>query len=112
MADVRSLVAALRRYPDPVASADPMVSALVARLSSLPSPPKPSAGFREELRAQLVAVAPRLVAEGLATDPGADVVTARPRPKGRVRATWQRVPFRRPLAVVGTLVVIFAVLLS
>jgi uncharacterized protein DUF5667 len=110
MADLRSLVAALRRYPDPVASADPMVSALVARLSSLPSPPKPSAGFREELRAQLVAVAPRLVAEGLATDPSADVVTDRP--TSRVRATWQRVPFRRPLAVVGTLVVIFAVLLT
>ncbi|HEY7047742.1 MAG TPA: DUF5667 domain-containing protein [Jatrophihabitantaceae bacterium] len=110
MADLRSFVAALRRYPDPVTSADPVVGALIARLASLPSPPKPSPGFREELRAQLVAVAPRLVAEGLATDPGADSPTARP--TGRVRAAWRRVPFRRPLAVVGTLVVIFAVLLT
>src|SRR5690348_11712642 len=108
MADLRSFVAALRRYPDPLASGDPMVGALVARLSSLPSQPSP--GFREELRAQLVAVAPRLVAEGLATDPGADSATVRP--NGRVHAAWRRAPFRRPLAVVGTLVVIFAVLLT
>lgn len=108
MADLRSFVAALRRYPDPIASSDPMVGALVARLSSLPSQPSP--GFREELRAQLVAVTPRLVAEGLATDPGAG--SAAVRPTGRVHAVWRRVPFRRPLAVVGTLVVIFAVLLT
>jgi hypothetical protein len=87
-----------------------MVSALVARLSSLPSPPKPSPGFRDELRAQLVAVAPRLVAEGLADEPATDAPAAKP--AGRVRAAWHRVPFRRPLAVVGTLAVIFAVLLS
>jgi hypothetical protein len=106
MADVRSLVAALRRYPDPVTSADPLTSALVARLATLPAPPQASPGFRDDLRAQLVAVTPRLVAEGTASDAA---VTSRP---GRVRAAWRRVPFRRPLAVVGTLVVIFGMLLT
>src|SRR5882757_7910875 len=109
MADARSLVAMLRRYPDPVMSTDPTISLLVDRLSSLPSPPKPSPGFRAELRAQLVAVTPRLVAEGLTPD-----VVAGPAhgPRARVRAAWQRVPMRRPLAVVGTLVVVFGLLLS
>jgi len=109
MADVRSLVALLRRYPDPVASTDPMTSTLVARLSSLPSPPKPSPGFRADLRAQLVAVTPRLVAEGLTP------VDAPVTPSGtwrRVRAAVHRMPLRRPLTVIGTLVIIFGVLLT
>jgi len=109
MADVRSLVALLRRYPDPVASTDPMTSTLVARLSSLPSPPKPSPGFRADLRAQLVTVTPRLVAEGLTP------VDAAVTPRGtwrRARAAVHRMPLRRPLAVVGTLVIIFGLLLS
>lgn len=109
MADLRSLVAALRRYPDPVASADPLTSTLVARLASLPSSPQPTAGFREDLRAQLVAVTPRLVAEGLTSDAAAAGSAVG---LGRVRATWRRVPLRRPLAVVGTLVIIFGMLLT
>jgi hypothetical protein len=109
MADRHSLAAALRRYPDPVASADPVLSTLVTRLASLPAP-IPSPGFREELRAQLMAVTPRLVAEGLTPAAGAAVRAGRV--PGRMRATWQRVPMRRPLAVLGTLVVIFGVLLT
>ncbi len=117
MADLRSLVAGLRHYPDPAASTDPVTSALVTRLSSLPSPPTPSPGFRAELRAQLVAVAPRLVAEGLTPegltpDAGAESSTTARRPVDRLRAAWGRVPLRRPLAVVGTLVVVFALLLG
>ena len=51
------------RYPDPERSADPAVRELVTALATLPSPaPRPH--FRAELRAQLVAVTPRLVAEG------------------------------------------------
>lgn len=109
MAGLRSIVAALRRYPDPVASTDPVTSTLIARLATLPDPPPASARFREDLRAQLVAVAPRLVAEGITSGAPATGTAAR---RGRVRAAWRRVPFRRPLAVVGTLVVIFALLLT
>ena len=51
------------RYPDPERSPDPAVRELVTALATLPSPaPRPH--FRAELRAQLVAVTPRLVAEG------------------------------------------------
>lgn len=105
MADLRSLVAALRRYPDPVASADPFTSTLVARLATLPAP-QPSEGFHDELRAQLIAVAPRLIAEGVTAE-----AAVAPRRK-RVGAAWRQVPFHRPIAVVGTLVVIFAMLLT
>ena len=109
MAELRSLAAALRRYPDPVASTDPTITMLIDRLSSLPSPPKPSPGYRADLRAQLVAVTPRLVTEGLT--PGV-VAGSAGGTRGRIRAAWQRVPMRRPLAVVGTLVVVFGLLLS
>jgi hypothetical protein len=53
------------RFPDPQRSTDPAVRELVSALATLPSP-APRAHFRAELRAQLVAVAPRLVAEGRA----------------------------------------------
>jgi hypothetical protein len=103
MADLRSLVGVLRRYPDPADSNDPLISALVHRLATVPPPPGPSPEFTAQLHAQLVAVTPRLVTEG-------DSETDQ-----RRRWRWphvRRLPLRRPLAVVGTLVVIFALLLG
>ncbi|MGH8862403.1 MAG: DUF5667 domain-containing protein, partial [Jatrophihabitantaceae bacterium] len=61
---VPMLGAGLRRRVDPARSRDPRVRELVAALSGLQVAPAPRPEFRAELRAQLVAVAPRLVAEG------------------------------------------------
>lgn len=58
------MLVALHRFPDPDRSPDPRVRELVGALRGLAITPEPSAHFRAELRAQLVAVAPRLVAEG------------------------------------------------
>jgi hypothetical protein len=57
------LDAPLRRRSDPSLSRDPRVRAVVAQLKALPAP-QLRADFRDELRAQLVAITPRLVAEG------------------------------------------------
>ena len=112
MADFRALAGRLRRYPDPETSTDPVVSALIGHLRALPAGPSMRADFRAELRAQLVAATPRLVAEGVAADDS-------PATTDRLRAAWQslragasRIPMRRPLAVVGSLVVIFGLLLA
>lgn len=56
---------ALHRAVDPEHSPDPQVRALVGALAGLPVSPPPREHFRAELRAQLVAVAPRLVNEGM-----------------------------------------------
>src|SRR5262249_41565514 len=101
MADLRSLVAVLRRYPDPASSPDPLISSLLHRLATVPPPPGPSPDFTAQLHAQLVAVTPRLVAEGAS---GTDQQRARRWPHLR------GFPLRRPIAVVGALVVIFALL--
>src|SRR6185437_4847649 len=53
----------LRRYEDPAQSRDPRIREIVAALATLEPAPAPRAHFRAELRAQLVAVTPRLVAE-------------------------------------------------
>ena len=58
---------ARRRRVDPARSADPRVRRLVAALATLEIAPTPSPEFRSELRTQLVAVTPRLVAEGVTT---------------------------------------------
>jgi uncharacterized membrane protein YgcG len=106
MIDIRTLVSSgLRRYPDPDVSADPLIRTIVGQLRALPTP-APSPGFREELRAQLIAVTPRLVAEGVTA--GRPARTAR-KPQ---RATAPRVPIRRPAAVMGTLLLLFVLLLA
>jgi len=106
MIDIRTLVSSgLRRYPDPDVSADPLIRTIVGQLRALPTP-APSPGFREELRAQLIAVTPRLVAEGVTA--GRPTRTAR-KPQ---RATAPRVPIRRPAAVMGTLLLLFVLLLA
>lgn len=57
------VVTALRRYEDPAQSSDPRIRSLVASLADLDFAPAPEPAFRAELRAQLVAVAPRIIAE-------------------------------------------------
>jgi uncharacterized protein DUF5667 len=103
MAGLRSLMGALRRYPDPAASTDPLISGLLHRLATVPPPPGPSPEFTTQLHAQLVAVTPRLVAED---------ATGTAQRRGRRWLPGRRFPLRRPLAVAGALVVIFALLLG
>ena len=111
MADLRSRLLPLGRYPDPATSSDPVISALVNRLAALP-PPKADPEFRAELRAQLVAVTPRLVAEGVTAEASAEPRRGTERALGGVRAVWHRVPVRRPLVAVGILLAVFALLLT
>jgi hypothetical protein len=111
---VAMLGASLRRHEDPARSSDPRIRTLVARLAELDPAPAPSAEFRDELRAQLVAVTPRLVAEGVptATDPAvADRGSAAARLRHTVSAAL-RLPLRRPVAVVGGVLTVFIVLLG
>ncbi len=111
MTDIRALAGRFRRHPDPESSTDPVISALIGHLHALPAGPSMRADFRAELHAQLVAVTPRLVAEGVA-----DVEAS---PADRFHSGWRwlrtrasRMPMRRPIAVVGSLVVVFALLLT
>jgi Domain of unknown function (DUF5667) len=111
MADLRSRPLPFRRYPDPATSSDPVISALVNRLAAIP-PPKPDPEFRAELRAQLVAVTPRLVAEGVTAEDSAETRRGTDRALAALRAAWRRVPLRRPLVAVGILLAVFALLLT
>jgi hypothetical protein len=126
---VSMLGASWRRFEDPTRSRDPRVRALVASLATLPGP-QPRAEFRDELRAQLVAIAPRIVAEARDADALIDVVPARPAktapagkplPTGRRTAarhsdSWvtglRRIPIARPLAVAASVITAFALLLG
>jgi hypothetical protein len=65
---VSVLSATLRRYEDPERSSDPRIRAIVADLRTVSPAPPMRAHFRAELRAQLVSVAPRLVAEGVGAE--------------------------------------------
>jgi hypothetical protein len=65
---VSVLNASLRRFEDPARSSDPRIRAIVAELRSVSPAPPMRAHFRAELRSQLVAVAPRLVAEGVGVE--------------------------------------------
>ena len=115
----------LHRYVDPARSSDPRVRAVVAGLATLQdSVPAPRAHFRAELRAQLVAVAPRLVTEG----PGAELVRHTPESVGtaqtapslasraaRVRVVLDRMPsirLGRAGAIVAAAVAVVAMVLS
>src|SRR3954451_1496998 len=118
-----------RRNEDPARSRDPRVRAVVGALATLPAP-EMRADFRAELRAQLVAITPRIVAEGT---PAARTATAapagarsRPTPQSRPKAVdatparhsdsvvdrLRRVPLGPPLAVAAAVIVAFAVLLG
>jgi hypothetical protein len=121
---VSMLGAALRRYEDPARSADPRIRQLVAHLATLDPAEAPRPHFRAELRSQLVAVAPRLVAEGTAPDapratrPARTAATpahAATPASSALRARLGRVgqvSIARPLGVITAVVVVFALLLS
>src|SRR4051794_33430320 len=101
------LLGALRRYEDPAHSADPKIREIVTGLRTLEVAPPPRAHFRAELRAQLVAVAPRLVAEGVEAEASA-APNARPRPAAAADTVKERrsflaglrIPGGRPLGIV------------
>ena len=65
---VSVLSASLRRFEDPERSSDPRIRAIVADLRAIQPAPPMRAHFRADLRSQLVAVAPRLVAEGVGVE--------------------------------------------
>ncbi|MGI8762216.1 MAG: DUF5667 domain-containing protein [Jatrophihabitantaceae bacterium] len=104
-----------RRYPDPATSPNPRVRELVGALAGLPVAPAPRVHFRAELRAQLVAVAPRLIAEGPVEPP-----TRRPAPERATAASPDKRPdpsrrhlrLGRPIAVVASALVVLLVLLG
>ncbi|HEU5266754.1 MAG TPA: DUF5667 domain-containing protein [Jatrophihabitans sp.] len=113
----------LRRYPEPAESADPRIRELVSELADLRIAPDPDPRFRAELRTQLVAIAPRLVAEGR-TRPG-PTATARvdsPTPATSRRATGAKhtddplarrgIGWRRPLAATACVLVVLGLALG
>jgi hypothetical protein len=102
----------LRRYPDPTESNDPQIRELLTSLATLEVAPLPRAHFRAELRAQLVAVAPRLVAEGLADNPATKhVPEAVPGSAGsRAVAHLRERNLARPLAIAASIVTVLALL--
>src|SRR5438270_2421700 len=115
---VRSLSPSLRRYEDPARSSDPRIRELVTQLATLEPGPEPRAHFRAELRAQLVAVTPRLVAEGPAETFRSHAVAEAPVTASagdRLRTIAGRlahVPVRRPLGIVVGVFAVFALLLG
>jgi hypothetical protein len=126
---VSVLSVSLSRHPDPTRSRDPRVQAVLAELKTLTVAPPPRAHFRAELRAQLVAVAPRLVAEGAAAEAPLVDIAPRPSPipkaqrvqpqaparhtdRDGVLARLRRLPIGRPLAIAATVVTAFALLLA
>jgi hypothetical protein len=118
---VPMLGASWRRSEDPALSSDPRVRAVVGALATLPSP-APRDEFRAELRAQLVAIAPRIIAESAeATTSMVDIVPGRAAPAaeraaGRPRHTdsaFARIRglrLGRPLAVAASVIAAFAML--
>jgi hypothetical protein len=107
---VPMLGTALRRRVDPQRSRDPRVRELVAALATLDVAPPPRAQFRDELRAQLVAVAPRLVEEGEPQSAAS--------PHGQAKAVAEPAPrksgFRiaKPLIAAACVLTAFVVLLG
>jgi hypothetical protein len=102
------LSASLHGYPDPATSPDPAVRQLVSALATLEMAPDPSPEFRTELRTQLVAVTPRLVAEGWTeAEPRPAAVVAAPRAHRRRSGGW-----RRPVAFAVSGVAVLVLLLG
>lgn len=118
---VPMLGSGLRRYEDPATSADPRIRELVTALATVEPAPAPRAHFRAELRAQLVAVTPRLVAEGpavelrpaaAAAEQAADDVLAGARPRRLTGPQLNLRALRRPLGVVVAAFTVFALMLG
>lgn len=106
---VSMLGGSLRRYEDPARSRDPRIRELVTALATLEPGPAPRAHFRAELRAQLVAVAPRLVLE---EQDAAPKTAAAPVKAGVGRSLLSGLRLSRPLAAVACTVVVLAMLLG
>jgi hypothetical protein len=112
---VPMLGAALRRRVDPAKSRDPQVRALVAALSTLEVAPPPRPDFRTELRAQLVAVTPRLVEEGKAEleQAGAAARNAQRADRAAESAeSARRLHLKKPLIAVAGVLTAFVLLLG
>jgi hypothetical protein len=117
---VSMLRSALRRRVDPALSRDPRVRAVVSSLATLPIAPAPDAAFRAELRAQLVAIAPRIVAESAAapatttrsTPAKATAAVAKTAAAADTAERKRRFSLGRPLAVTASLVAVLALLLG
>jgi hypothetical protein len=121
---VTMLGASWRHLEDPARSRDPRVRAVVSSLATLPGE-APRAEFRAELRAQLVAIAPRIVAESAGTRAGLTEVKTRPMPS-RAAAETRRAAkhsdsfldrvrglrLGRPLSIAASIVTAFALLLG
>lgn len=107
------LRSSLRRV-DPARSRDPRVRSVVSQLAELRLAPAPDPVFRAELRAQLVAVAPRLVAEGAATPAAREQAGAAARTSEKAPAERARrgIPILRPLRVVTAVLAVFGLLLG
>jgi len=118
---VPMLGASWRRSEDPALSRDPRIRAVVGALAALPAP-EPNSVFRAELRAQLVAIAPRIIAESAPakaptlteTRPVAKPAAAAAKPKHAdgAFARLRGVSLGRPLAVATAVLTAFVVLLG
>jgi hypothetical protein len=106
----------LLAHRDPARSADPRVRELVAQLAQLPPAPAPRGHFRAELRAQLVAVTPRLVATGPEVPVRTTARSWRTPAGAATTATLLRrlasVRAGRPIAVAVGVLCVFALLLG
>jgi hypothetical protein len=118
---VPMLGASWRRFEDPALSRDPRIRAVVGALATLPAS-EPSSVFRAELRAQLVAIAPRIIAESApaaaptltGTPRATKTVAASGRPKHAdgVLVRLRGISLGRPLAVAASVITVFALLLG
>lgn len=118
------VLSALRRHEDPAHSSDPRIRAIVTDLADLSIAPEIRGDFRTDLRAQLVAIAPRLIADG--ADIGASASAKQSASTAKARATRGAQhaggragrgmvghrSFARPLTIAASVVAIVALLLG
>jgi hypothetical protein len=112
---VPMLGGAWRRRSDPARSSDPRVRELVGALAGVEVAPPMRADFRAELRAQLVAVTPRLVEEGEAAPPAPASRATKRAPKAERAADAdqaRRFRFAKPLVAVACALTAFVLLLG
>lgn len=90
-------------FGHPARRSTPHEEELMSRLATLGTRPSPDPVFRAELRAQLVAATPRLVAEGSTPDAPA---------RSRRRRSWLPAGARRPVTVLVSVAAVLLVLLG
>lgn len=112
------LTGSLHRRSDPTRSNDPVIRELLTQLRTLEATPAPRAHFRAELRAQLVAVTPRLVVEGtpeLIRHTPASLEAAqvsRTAPWRAAANRLRRIRLGRPLGLIASALTVLAILLG